>query len=240
MSRHITRAGADRLTFSLGAMTTFPFGTMAMVFRLLTNHGGGTYPTLVGTDASGDDAFSFFLDGDNGMRPSTYNGTGGAVCGAAGMPIAVADGWVFTAMTKATGTVAPRFHRYRWSANDWVHAASGTTTPNPALTVSAIKVGQNHLNNEGGDLDLVAALIASNYVMTDSEIERLPWGLWDRWVDQVKPGFLWEAGDRDQPIAGSGRDSSRSGARESALTATTRGAAMGPPGFRFSRLNRRR
>lgn len=227
------------MTFALGAMTAFGFGTMAAAFRLLTDHGISTFPTLVGTDASTDDAISLFLDGDNGMRPSSYFGPSGPVCGATGMPIAAADGWCIVAWTKATGTVAPRLHRYRWSANDWVHAASATTMADAAMTVTAIKVAQNHGNNEGGDLDIAAAMFAPNYVMSDSEIERLPRGMWDRWIDSVKPGFLAEFPPRDQPTAGAARDNSRSRARESAILLTSRGATS-PPGFRYSRHARRR
>jgi hypothetical protein len=239
VSRHFVRSTFDRVVFSLGGMTAFGFGTIACVVRLTTSTSGAQYPSLVGTDASGDDAIGLFLDGDNSGRPSSYNGTGGAVCGAAGQSVASTDNWCLVAWTKATGTVAPTLHTYKWDTNAWLHTASGTTTPDAALTVTGIKVGQNHLNNEGGDMDIAAAMMCPSYVMTNAEIERLPAGRWSRYVDAGGPGFLCEFAAHDQPIAGAGRDSSRSQAKESSFLLTSRGASL-PPGFRYSRLARRR
>jgi hypothetical protein len=220
-------------------MTAFPWGTVAVVMRISTTLGGGSYMSIVETDAASDDALAFFVDGDNGARMSTYNGTGGAVNGAAGQGLAIADGWVMTAWTKATGTVTPRFHRYRWSADDMSHAAAGATSPDPALTVTGIKLGANHTNADAFDGDIAAVMFLPKYVMGDGEIDRLPRGRWREFVDGAGPGFLVEYGRNDSPVLGGARDISRGRARESAITGTSRATSVGPSGFAFSLPGRR-
>lgn len=241
MARHFTRASVESLVFSLGAMTAFPWGTVAAVFRITIAFTAGTYGTLFSTDAAGDDALGVFLDGDNGARFSTYNGTGAAVVGAtSGQGLAVADSWVCCAWTKTTGTQTPRLHRYRWSAGDWVHGAGSGTTPDPALTVTQIRIGTNHTNGDALDGDIVAVMFAPKLVLDDTAIERLPSGRWGQIVDLGAPGFLCEfPSGHDQPLIGAARDLSRSGARNSAMTGTSRTNVPDPPGFRFSRLTRR-
>lgn len=238
MSRHFTRASSERIAYSLGAMTAFPFGTAACVIKVGINFTGGSFSSIFSTDAASDDALAFFIDGDNSARMSTYNGTGGAVNGAAGQGIAVADGWVLCAWTKATGTVTPRFHRIRYSANDSSHAAAGATSPDPALTLTGIKVGANHTNADAFDGDMAALMLLPKIVMSDSEIDRLAGGRWDQYVDGGV-GWMMEFHPKDAPVAGASRDGGRAGSRETAIVGTSRGTTD-PPGFRWSRFRTRK
>lgn len=237
MPRHFTRATSERIAYTLGSMTTFPWGTAAAYFRVDINFTGGSFASIFSTDAASDDALAFFLDGDNGARFATYNGTGGAVNGAAGMPIVIADSWVLCAWTKGTGTVAPTFHTYYSLTGTWVHAA-GATSPDPALTLTGIKVGANHTNADAFEGDMAALMLIPNYVMSNAEIERLPRGRWSMYG----PGWLREFPPKDSValLDPRGGDSGKGRATESSLTLTTPGAVAGPPGFRYSRFARRR
>jgi hypothetical protein len=53
--------------------------------------------------------------------------------------IVIADGWLLTAVTKAAGTVTPRFHIYNYGTATWVHQnGAGTITNLAALTTYTV------------------------------------------------------------------------------------------------------
>lgn len=242
MSRSFARASPARIDYTNVGNVPWPWGTLAAVARIATNMSSGNYAPLLDVNAASDDAFGIFSDGDNAGNFSLYNGTGGTTQSGS-QAIAIADGWFLGAVTKATGSATPRFHRYRWSANDWSHVNGGSNAADPALTATQIRVGADHSlqGSNSWDGQIVAVMFIPQYVMADGEVERLPAGRWDRWVDSGKPGFLVEyPGGRDNPILGGSRDQSRTRTREVTLAATTRGTNSDPPGFRFSRLARRR
>lgn len=222
-------------------MTAFPWGTAAAVFKIATAPAAGVYQSVFSLEASTDDNMALFSDGDNSGRFSLYNVQGGTgvATGAAGQGIATTDGWMCCAMTKATGNTTPTFHRFAFAAGVHLHTAGAASTTDPTVAATGFEMGANHGNVDGFDGDIAAVMFIPKYVMSSSEIERLPEGDWAMYSDTGGPGFLVEFPPRDQPVAGASRDSSRSGARETSLTGTSRGTTN-PPGFRFSRYARRR
>jgi hypothetical protein len=90
--------------------------------------------------------------------------------------------------------------------------------------------------NDFFDGDIAAIMIVDKRSLTDSEIERLPRGLWEQ-VATGPTDVLREFSYNDRVGLGTNIDASKR--RDAVLTGTTRSPLRGPPGFRFSAINRR-
>lgn len=128
-----------------------------------------------------------------------------------------ADGWLLVAASKATGTVAPRFHIYKYSTNAWVHENSAGTNANSGTPATNSRIGNvtEASNSFQGD---IAVCGVWSVVLADDQVESLPFTL-AAWFTAAQPKGLWVL-DQDttsQKIL----DISGGGANESSLTGTS-------------------
>lgn len=162
---NVTVAGIVRLTSVSGsdAQTIFQVGNGASPrceLSLLATTGGFRYRT--GTSA-----------GQSATAPS--------------ITLAPSDGWCLLAASKGAGTATPRFHKYSYISNSFVHENATVTVSSPASTTQAV-IG----NNDGwngllsGSVGIIAVI---GRVLNDDEFERLPYAL-SSWM-ALAPLSLW-------------------------------------------------
>lgn len=124
--RHFTRASADWIDTSLGNAPVFGPATVLALVKKSSDTTDFEYITQV-SQAGDPNNWQFYvgLSGDN--KPALWNGAADL---ASPFTVTAAEGWVLLGCSKATGTVAPRFHKYVLSTGVWTHqdcASSGRT-----------------------------------------------------------------------------------------------------------------
>lgn len=225
-----------------GSMTTFPYGTFALVFRstLLPT---GIHPVqalwVMGNDTH-DEEWDL---GATGSSPPSAFFSDGQTFGRSDPSAAstiTAGKWYQFAWTKATGSVVPRFHRFDFATATWVHEAGSAAQPDDSTTIPQVGTGYDFGGGSAAyipDGDFAAVGCWKSRAMTDSEVERLPAGSWERYAPDLYVGF---PSGRDSPTSvnvDAGRNRMRVTTNGSAVT---RSASAGPPGFRYSAVYRRR
>lgn len=103
--------------------------------------------------------------------------------------VTVADGWVLAAVTKATGTTNPRYHKYLYSSNTWTHENSGSTMADataPGTTNCRIGASPASTLPYDGDMQIVGYY---NAALSDAQLEAMALTL-GAWY-QVPPKGLW-------------------------------------------------
>lgn len=242
MARHFTAASSEYIDFDTSAplFQNWTWGTIAAWVKRASN--GSSFRVIVGCDDGGADlGFGFLLVSSN--ETDLWSKTAGSDM-LSTTTVLVADGWCLVGVTKTTGGT-PRLHIYKQSANTWTHENGSGTQADNAFVGDVVAIGANH--QVGGSIagpfdgDIAAVLVLDQYSMTDSEIERLPSGAWDRYVTR-QTDFYWESrSGRDTATAATGVASNDRGrVRSTNMVGTTLGATADPYGFRFSRLSRRR
>jgi len=84
----------------------------------------------------------------------------------------IANGWVLVAVTKAAGTVIPRYHKYNYGTQVWDHANAGASVGNlPALTSYIVGLSGQGFQPWPGDV-LIEGVWDS--VLSDVTLETLP------------------------------------------------------------------
>lgn len=128
-----------------------------------------------------------------------------------------ADNWCLVGASKATGNVAPRFHRYKYDTDAWIHeTGSGNVTDGSASPTSGTyRLGQwqttDFLN---GDMAIAAVW---NRALADAEIELLPFSL-TAWYASA-PVALWVLDQAATTMTMN--DLTGGGSNQSAITGTT-------------------
>lgn len=186
MARSFAHSSGQFVWTTLGTgPTTFPYGTIAAVIRASTD------PTffvwLSACDAS--DTWlvqSQFWSGnwDIGLDGSTTTVEGSSTS------LVAADGWCFVAVSKDTGSVAPRFHKYSYTTGTWSHTTGGPLADGSG-TVHHWKIGGRNTGTEW-DGDIAIAGAAASVALSDNQIESLAYGLapWYGMMTHVWP--LWQ------------------------------------------------
>lgn len=97
----------------------------------------------------------------------------------AGIPCSTAEGWQLSGMSKASGTVAPRGHKYVCGTDAWTHVNSSSTSANAGAPGSggSIELGRLEEYGEYFNGDMAWAAIWDR-VLTDAEFEALAFGWW--------------------------------------------------------------
>lgn len=157
------------------------FGTLAAIIRRTANGAR----CVIGLHTSGG------ADGIS-MRFSNVGAlqwvTNGTASGSASAGMTDTSGWGLVAVTKATGSAAPRCHRYLFSDKSWAHANAGSAvTDGPSVAGGTVRLG----TRAAGDFFTGDILVAGVWgvVLTDAEIERLPYRL-EHWR-HLGPLGLW-------------------------------------------------
>lgn len=140
------------------------------------------------------------------------------------LTVTVADGWVLLAITKATGTTAPHFHKYIYSTNAaMTHETAGTTIADPGSPgTTDVRMGADETNatNFAGDIAVVGIW---NKVLTDSQLESMAHTLAPWW--SATPKAIWVL---DQSTSTKIPDFTGNGGGENVHSATTRTTASVP------------
>lgn len=166
---------SDDINFSVGSVGAFGVSTIAAIVTVTPN---AAYKVIF----SGGAQWQFGLAVDESLN--VFNGTADSE----GTTILVADEWYLVGATKATGTVAPRFHIYRYSTGAWVHENGGTNLANSSVATTNTFIGSDN----GGALFWPGRVQAVAYwtsVISDGNFETMETGkaAWSA----LSPAALW-------------------------------------------------
>lgn len=153
--------------------------------------GAITMVALVNPDGLGEQFFISLLN--SGGSPAGYkfiqdeeedrlvltNGEGWAEDSAA----MVKDAWQLVVVTKASGTVKPRFHVYSYANKTWKHRDATGTLPNSP----SVSGGKIRFSGSSGQEYAAAALYPQ--VLSDAEVEELA-GTYQDWLE-LDPSGMW-------------------------------------------------
>lgn len=211
---------SDYIDLSVGGSSSIaaPFTLMAIVRRAAT--GTAAFASL---NSGSTRRSEFKFNGPNQLQ-WTLPGVNDAPI----TSIVVNDtNWAVVGISKASGSVAPRGHRYAYSSSTWTHANSGTSVGNPtagtSFRIGAIGTPADYFN---GDIAVVGFW---NRVLSDAETETLTASLSD-WL-ALSPTSLFALNQASTATAVT--DSTGGGASQTAISGTTV-AAGDPPGFSYS------
>lgn len=157
--------GADDESRQAIGGTDFPFGTMVAVLErdntswasIMANH-SASEAGVVGMLFNSGNQLAWF--DQNSLKTAAGIST-----------VTNATGWVLVAVTKATGTVAPRLHRYAFDTGTWQHADATGTVSNRAAQAH-VRIGQIDNSDFFNGRMAVLAQWAS-VVLSDAQLESL-------------------------------------------------------------------
>lgn len=235
MARAFTSAGSDLIDLSIGAAAiTAPITILAICRRGGANDTADNAIVEMLTSGGSNARGLGLMDGDSSI--AAFIGSTQRV--ATAMTLTRAMGWGQVGWTKATGTVAPRIHKYLYGTNTHSHANATTTAANgTAATGGTLRLG-SFQTGDGIFLDGDIAIVGIwNRVLSDAEVENLPFSL-TAWLASA-PSWLVVL-DQDA-VAQKVRDLTGGGSNETARTGTavtaqsvpvfTYGAPVLPVGF---------
>lgn len=206
----------DRIVFSVGT-GNIAFGTIACI--LDKNGGDGNDQSMVVLGDTSTHRFGLRLDTSDRILMSGAGGLGPNST----LTVTASQGWQFVCVTKGTGTVTPRAHRYLYDTDTWTHENMSATLADYVTTSTALYMGSTEDNLLFFNGDIAAAGIW-DVAMTDSQVEALAFSLMAWW--QISPKTMWVL---DQ--AGTGmlvNDLTGNGANESGKTGTAVGGSSVP------------
>lgn len=206
-----TFAGADAIQLLTGA-AGFAFGPGTIAVLQKRSSDTGLQSVVFSGAGAGTARYALDLNG-TALRARS----GASVITAPTITGAVADGLVLLAWGKATGTVAPRFHRMS-AAGSWLHENGATTFGNATSHGNNVVLGAGAsgagANPYSGDIAW-AAIWDRN--LTDAEVEALGTSLL-AWLSSNPVGFwILDQSATAQKV----RDLTGNGADEGALTLTS-------------------
>lgn len=203
--------GNDSLHTSQGGLTSWTFGTYVAVIRRV----GTNWGNIATLHNSGGTALSGIEIGDGAAANALHYQSNGSAARST-FTIDEADGWVLVAAGKATGSSAPRMHKYVYSTGTWTHQDGSTNLANSTGTSATMRFGEWEGGDDfNGDIAVVGAWISRN--LTDAEVEQLPYSIAD-WL-ALAPTEIWvfDQSDTSQAVA----SWTGSGANQTSLTGTT-------------------
>lgn len=210
MARNFSSA---RIITGSGSAAAPAYGTLVSIFRV-TGSGGAN--GLVVVNGQGRSFGMYLAPTSNALALTTQN-SGDPI--APTITVGTGDDWVLCAITKATGSVAPRFHKYAYATNTWSHENYGSNVVNVSGgTQTGWCIGAYSNTGFYSFLgDIAAAAVFKDRALSDDQLESLPFSL-QSWVS-LAPSSLWVL---DQQATGqSVLDWTGGGANQSAITGTT-------------------
>lgn len=225
----------DELTCLPGATVGMDFGpatTVALIKRNSTNSVG----FIIAANAPNNFTFALhyymWVDTTTNLGRTNNNGTPDLASPA--IPWLNADGWVLIAMTKADGTVTPRFHHYNLGTTT-ITRSDGASTQADSTTMASTgrwKFGRDeHSNVWGGKLAVTAVW---NGALSDAQVDELYANLrTSDWLTNSAgaPLALWEFNQTS--VATPVPDATGGGATQSAIVGTSVDTGDDPPGWTF-------
>jgi hypothetical protein len=138
------------------------------------------------------------LADDGGGSLALYNDTTAA---SASVGLSLND-WQFIAVTKASGTVAPRLHRKLLTGGSMTHVSSGVTMPNNATAINNIQIGALRGGAFGTAKPMRAAFFfAMAAVMSDADLETFIASLSSAAIVPFSPAGGWELNQASSSVA---------------------------------------
>ncbi len=198
----------DKITVSLGN-TGFVFGpgTIALILRKAANT--SMRPYMQGSAGTTRLGVRFNSTSDLSLQC-------GSTLQIGAVTITAANDWALAAITKASGTVTPRYHRYIYDTDAHTHADGAATVANNTAPTADPVIGANNTTEFfNGDI-LIAA--SWNIVLTDAQIEILPFSL-SAWFAPAVPRALWLLDQTS--TAQNVSDLTGGGANQNAIVGTT-------------------
>ncbi len=179
----INFAPGDYVNLDVGAQTAFNFAdmTIAAIVRvstagdlefLGTTNTGGTYLAGFGITVSSGLLY-YYEDTAAGFTESAFTVTTG-------------DDWTLIAMSKASGSATPRFHKYVFSTGVWTHSA-GTAAAGNATAIGAS--GHFYTGAFSTGTHQCQALATYSTILSDAQVESLASSL-AAWLTSG-PASLW-------------------------------------------------
>lgn len=198
--------GDDRITLALGSLAFAFAGTLAVIHRPLSDP---ATPTIlrVGSATTGSTRYGLQL-----AATRLQLRIGSTAISAPTIVAPASAGWQFSAATKASGTVAPRFHHYVFGTEVWTHENGASTVANSGVPTGGAFLGAAPVGDfYPGDIGVAGV---DNAPMSDVDIEELvksivKWGaagfvgMWILNQASVATPLTDQVGDADQTaIAG--------------------------------------
>ena len=226
MARNFVTANADKVVTALGN-TGYVFGpgTLAVICRPTTMPGTSISWAILSLGASTAARVNLLVVTDAASRKLW--GWSKDASGVATSAIAnqiTAGNWYVIAVTKDTGTVAPRFHFYDIAANTWIHNNSPNTSANSTAAVTQANIGSTATATVGFDGD-IAVGACWDVVLTDVQCEAL-FGPIQNWYAPAVPKAMWLLDQNDTAI--NVNDITGGGADQTSLSGTTVSTASVP------------
>jgi hypothetical protein len=179
---------SDVVTLSLGtAINTITFGTIAVLCRRTDNNNwNGPFCTR----SSGLDAEMYLDIAPSSASPANvlWSSYGASQNNNNAFTVASADDWVWIVITKATGNVAPRYHKYVMSTQTWTRG-NGTGNIGDATSPSG---GSLQIGNVAGDFFKgdIAAVAVWTTALSDATLNNIP-NNWTSGVLAASPQAAW-------------------------------------------------
>jgi hypothetical protein len=176
---------SDRIELATGGIDN-GYGTYLAVFR--RNSTGFNTLFAARAAAGGNDRLQFYIRDHSSSPVDSPNLSISANAGATA-PILNADGWVIAAITKTTGSVAPRIHRCILWGPTWTHVTSGNNlsdaSAEASYAIGAAFSSSAYNNFFGGDIYCVARWSTA---LSDGQLEGIH-GIQD--ILALNPANLW-------------------------------------------------
>lgn len=156
-----------------------------------------TYDSIIlGKDSTGSEAWNMKLS-DSAEGNHLFGGNG-ATDSFTTSQVLTADGWELIAVTKATGTVTPNFHRYIYGTSTWLRQA-GTVAIANGTGISGVDAvlafGIDNFNSWFSGNLLIAGVW--NRVLTNSELDGMTLTQ-QSWIDAT-PKEAWRFDSTSSP-----------------------------------------
>lgn len=177
----------DVVQTTIGGLSGFAFGTFAAVVK----RNSTAWNAVCILHSAGPTARSGMEIADNATgNQVTYQFPSGGTFGSSSFTVTNADGWVLIGCSKATGTTAPRFHKYAYSSDTWTHDnGAGTTAANNTVPGASglVRIGEWQTSDFfGGDIAVVGCW---QRALSDIEFQELAFSL-QGWYSTA-PDALW-------------------------------------------------
>lgn len=200
----------DVIRFSIGGLSAqTAAGTWAAVCQRTNDV---NFHSILGLHNSGATNTHYFQITPTDNLVLGANGVGEAT---SAFTVTSADGWVFVAATKVSGTTTPRFHKLVYSTNAWTHSAGSGSFANGTAPGAS---GYAETSWQGGDLfqgDLAAIGVWSSD-LGDAQVEGLAFSLACWWASAPQAMWVMDQSATTQAVA----DMTGGGANQSSLTGT--------------------
>lgn len=217
MSRQFNGAG-DQVTFSPGT-ATFGQGPITIAALIKPTNTGGTREVVGGLTGGAAETYGLLFDSGDYYCVNLFT---------SGRTVTNND-WQWIVMTKATGSVTPRWHfRDVTTAGAWVHSNAGGNANNGSSPTATLYVGG--LNGSRFLVGFIAALAVWGTELNDAQVEAAC-TLAASDLNAAAPTWatLWNQASVATPVP----DFTGNGGNQTAISGTSV-SADDPPGFNYA------